>query len=275
MPWAPAHRCRAPRARGLDHLGQPAAARGLLVGPGPERGATGRSSGLSRRPTKTSTPTRWPPWPGWRRRGGAARHPEPPRSGGGAWPRSRSPGRRLADGHVAAPQRRRCVAQRGPGPHGGDQLGLVVAAPRRISSPRVAPPTMPSTGSPALRWNSARARTVASPKMPSTRPVSNPSVHRRCCRSATSSPRASGSAGTGSGRREEAGLDQGVPGLGPADAVDPEAAQALEGLEGGPGAGPEDAVGVDGRAGHESGQAVLDVGDGFTAVPDGERQAYR
>jgi len=63
--------------------------------------------------------------------------------------------------------------------------------------------------------------------------------------------------------------------LGTADAVDPEAPQALEGLEGGPGARSEDAVGVDGRARQYGGQAVLDVGDRVTTVPDGERQAYR
>ena len=40
-------------------------------------------------------------------------------------------------------------------------------------------------------------------------------------------------------------------------------------------AGPEDAVGVDRRAGQDGGQAVLDVGDRVTAVPDGEGQAYR
>jgi hypothetical protein len=73
----------------------------------------------------------------------------------------------------------------------------------------------------------------------------------------------------------ETGLDQGVPGLGSADAVDVQAAQALEGLERGPGAGAEDAVGVDGRAGQDGGQAVLDVGNRVTTVPDGEGQAYR
>ena len=57
--------------------------------------------------------------------------------------------------------------------------------------------------------------------------------------------------------------------------VDAQAAQALEGLEGGPGARSEDAVGVDGRARQQGSQAVLDVGDRVTAVPDGERQAYR
>jgi hypothetical protein len=73
----------------------------------------------------------------------------------------------------------------------------------------------------------------------------------------------------------ETGLHQGVPGLGAADAVDAQAAEALEGLEGGPGRRAEDAVGVDGRAGEDGGQAVLDVGNRVTAVADGEGQAYR
>jgi hypothetical protein len=66
------------------------------------------------------------------------------------------------------------------------------------------------------------------------------------------------------------GLDEGVPGLGATDAVDAQAAQALEGLEGGPRARAEYAVGVDGRAGEDGGQAMLNVGDRVTAVSDGE-----
>jgi hypothetical protein len=71
------------------------------------------------------------------------------------------------------------------------------------------------------------------------------------------------------------GLDQGVPGLRAADAVDAEASQTLEGLERGARSGAEDAVGIDGRGREDGGQAVLDVGDRVTTVPDGERQAYR
>jgi hypothetical protein len=73
----------------------------------------------------------------------------------------------------------------------------------------------------------------------------------------------------------EAGLDQGVPGLLAADAVDPEPPQVLEGLEGGPGPGAEDAVGVDGGAGQDGGQAVLNVRDRVAAVAEREGQAYR
>jgi hypothetical protein len=73
----------------------------------------------------------------------------------------------------------------------------------------------------------------------------------------------------------EAGLDQRVPGLLAADAVDPEPAGVLEGLNGSPGPGAEDAIGVDTGAGQDAGQAVLDVRDRLAAVPEGEGQAYR
>ena len=135
---------------------------------------------------------------------------------------------------------------------------------------------MPSTGTPALRWNSPSARTVASPKMPSMRPVSNPSVHRRCWSSATSSPRSMGV------RRYKKRSPSRKPAstrvfqvCAPADPVDAQAAQALEGLHGGAGGRAEDAVGIDGRAREDGGQAVLDVGDRRSAVADGEGQAYR
>ena len=67
------------------------------------------------------------------------------------------------------------------------------------------------------------------------------------------------------------GLDQGVPGLGAADAVDAQAPQPLEGLDGGPRRRPEDAVGVDGPPGHQGGEAVLDVGDRVAAVAEAQR----
>ena len=75
----------------------------------------------------------------------------------------------------------------------GDQLGLVVAAPEaRRARGGWRRPRCRRRGGPALRWNSPSARAVASPKMPSTRSVSKPRLHRRCCSSATSSPRSIG-----------------------------------------------------------------------------------
>jgi hypothetical protein len=56
----------------------------------------------------------------------------------------------------------------------------------------------------------------------------------------------------------------------PAHAVDAEAAEALEGLDGGPRRGTEDAVGVDRDAREDRGEAALDVGDGLPAVADRE-----
>jgi len=61
-------------------------------------------------------------------------------------------------------------------------------------------------------------------------------------------------------------LDQGVPRLLPAQPVDAEPAEALEGLDGGARRRAEDPVGVDGHAREHGGEAVLDVGDGLPVV---------
>ena len=113
--------------------------------------------------------------------------------------------------------------------------------------------------------------------MPSTRPVSKPEraqallqvghvvapLHRRA---AVEEPVA----------EAETGLDQGVPRLRPADPIDPQAAQVLEGLDGGAGAVTEHPVGVDGPAAAEDGgQPALDVETAAPRVPEGEGQAYR
>jgi hypothetical protein len=73
------------------------------------------------------------------------------------------------------------------------------------------------------------------------------------------------------------GLHQGVPRLLPAHPVDAEATQALEGLDGGAGGGTEDAVRVDGYAGEDRREAVLDVRDGLPAVAgrEGEGEDQR
>jgi hypothetical protein len=73
----------------------------------------------------------------------------------------------------------------------------------------------------------------------------------------------------------ETRLHQGVPRLRATYPVDTEAAQALEGLDGGAGGRAEDPVCIDGRARKDGGEAVLDVGDRSAAVADGEGQAYR
>src|SRR5919198_404354 len=48
---------------------------------------------------------------------------------------------------------------------------------------------MPSGSRPTFRWNSRTARSVRSPKMPSSRPASNPIAPSRRCSALTSSPR--------------------------------------------------------------------------------------
>ena len=77
----------------------------------------------------------------------------------------------------------RMVATPGPVP---------VRAPLISSARTVAEPQTPSTSSPQLRWKSSRARAVAGPKMPSTRPQSNPRRPSSVCSVPTSSPRWNG-----------------------------------------------------------------------------------
>jgi hypothetical protein len=75
--------------------------------------------------------------------------------------------------------------------------------------------------------------------------------------------------------KTETGLDQRVPGLSTTDAVNPESAKPLEGLDRRPCGRPEDAVGIDRSAGQNGGQAVLDVGYRVTAMSEGQRKRYR
>ena len=135
---------------------------------------------------------------------------------------------------------------------------------------------MPSTGSPALRWNSSEGAHggVAEDAVHPARVEAQRAQALLQLRHVVT-PQHGGPAVEEAVTHPETGLHQGVPGLGTADAVDAEAAQALEGLERGPGRRAEDAVGVDGRARQDGGQAVLDVGDRVAAVSDGEGQAYR
>jgi hypothetical protein len=64
-------------------------------------------------------------------------------------------------------------------------------------------------------------------------------------------------------------LDQGVPRLEAADAVNPQAAEVLERLDRGTGAVPEDPIRVEDTVpAEDGGQPVLDVRDGRTGVPE-------
>ena len=195
-----------------------------------------------------------------------------PPQGGGDTARAAA----LADGHVAAPQRRRRVAQGGPGPHGRDELGLVVAA---LQADQLA------EGGAARRWGRPAARRCAGSRPGRRGGVTEDAVHPAGVEPEAAqallelghvvAPQHGRAPVQEAVAQPKTGLDQGVPGLRAADAVDPQAAVVLEGLDGGPGGGPEDAVRVDRRAGQDGRQAVLDVGDRVAAVADGERQAYR
>ena len=182
----------------------------------------------------------------------------------------------LADRDVAAPQGGGGVAQGGPGPHGGDELGLVVAAlqAQQLLQGGAADDAVdgesgvalelvqgPHGGVPEDAVDPAGVEAQRAQALLQLRHVVTPQHGGPAVQEAVTHP--------------ETGFYQGVPGLGTADAVDPEAPQALESLEGGPGARSEDAVGIDGRARQYGGQAMLDVGDRVTTVPDGEGQAYR
>ena len=89
--------------------------------------------------------------------------------------------------------RRRCRATRSsriaaiPGP-------LPVRELMTVSALDVVVPHTPSTSRPQLRWKSSRARAVSGPKIPSTRPQSNPRRPSIDCRAPTSSPRRLGAA---------------------------------------------------------------------------------
>jgi hypothetical protein len=73
----------------------------------------------------------------------------------------------------------------------------------------------------------------------------------------------------------ETGFHQGVPRLLSADAIDPEPPEVLKRFKSGPGPGAEDAVGIDGAAGENGGESVLNVRDRLPAVARGEGKAYR
>ena len=168
------------------------------------------------------------------------------------------------------------VAQGGPGPHGGDQRGLVVAALQAHQLLEGGPADDAVDGKAGVALELVQGPHGGVPEDP----VDPAGVEAQRAQALLQlghvvTPQHGGPAVEEAVTQPETGLDQGVPGLGAADAVDPQAAQALEGLEGGPRGRAEDAVGVDGRAREDGGQAVLDVGDRVTAVPDGEGQAYR
>ena len=263
---------------GLDHLGQQAAARGLLVGARPEGGATSGQLGVEAQADEdvhgqlvgrlglggvVGVVQLGHP--------GAAEDQTAPHGPGHA-----AQAAALADGHVAAAERRWGVAQLGPGPYGRDQLGVGVAG---LEADQLAQRGRADDGvdrqpGVALELGQAPGRGVAEDA------VDPAGVEAEGAQALLEVGHVVAALHGGAPVQEavtevEAGLDQGVPGLVAADAVDPDAPDVLEGLDGGPGPGAEDAVGVDAGAGQDGGQAVLDVRDRLAAVPEGEGQAYR
>ena len=177
---------------------------------------------------------------------------------------------------MAAPQGGGGPAQRGPGPHRRDQLGLVVAAleAEQLAQGGAADDAVDGQAGVALELAQGAHRGVAEDA------VHPPGVEAEGAQALLElghvvAPEHRGPAVQEAVAEPETGLDQGVPGLGAADAVDPQPPPVLEGLDRGPGGRAEEAVGVDGRARQDGGQAALDVGDRVAAVPDGEGQAYR
>ena len=196
--------------------------------------------------------------------------PTPERAGHAAQPAA------LADRDVAAAQGGGSVTQGGPGPDGGDQSGLLVATLQTHQlleggaaddpvdrQPGVALELVegPHRGVPEDPVDPARIETQRAQALLQLGHVVTPQHRSPAVEEAVTEPKTC--------------FDQGIPGLGTADAVHPEPAQALESLERGARARTEDAVGIDGRARENGGQAVLHVGDSVTTIPDGERQAYR
>jgi hypothetical protein len=263
----------------LDQLGEPPASEGFVVTAGPERRAAARGRGIEPEADEDVDTELvglfgldgvigvvqlgdLDPAPG-----------QPPLEGtrDGAEPAA------LADGDVPAPQGGRSMAQRGPGSHGGDQLGIVVAALQadELAEGRPADDAVYGEAGVALEVDegvhggvpedavdAARVETQRAQALLQLGHIVTPQHRGPAVQEAVTEPKTS--------------LYQGIPGLRAADAVDPEATEALKSLERGPRAGAEDTIGVDGRAaGKDGGQAVLHVGDRVTTVPDGEGESYR
>jgi hypothetical protein len=73
----------------------------------------------------------------------------------------------------------------------------------------------------------------------------------------------------------ESRLNQGVPGLLSAGAVNPKAAETLERLDGGTRRRTEDAVGVYRCTRQDRSESMLDIGNRTAAVSDGKWEGYR
>jgi hypothetical protein len=177
---------------------------------------------------------------------------------------------------MAAPQCRGCVTERRPGAYGGDESRLVVAAlqSQQLEECGAADDAVDGEAGVALEFAQSLHRGVAEDPVDPSRVEAQRAQALLQLRHVVT-PQHRGAAVEEAVTHPETGFHQGVPGLRAADTVDAQTTEALERLECGPRTGSEDAVGLDGCAGQNGGQAMLDVEDRVTAVPDGERQPYR
>ena len=240
MPCTPASAIAERLGHGaLDQLGQAAPARRLVVGAGPEGGPAGRGRGIEPQPDEdvdvqlvgllglhgvVGVVQLGDPGP-------AERQAAAQRAGHAA--RARRSRRRRRGGPAGWVARR--AGRPGPAPtrpardRGGGSRGAAARAGWRR-------PTMPSTGSPALRWNSPeRAHGGVAEDAVDPAGVEAEGAQALLELGHVVTPQHRGPAVQEAVTQPETGLDQGVPGLRAADAVDAQAAQALEGLERRPG----------------------------------------
>jgi hypothetical protein len=147
-------------------------------------------------------------------------------------------------------QRRGSVAQRGPGPYGGHQLGLVVPALESEQFTKGGPTDDPVDGQAgiALELAEGPAGVVAEDPVDPAR-VEPESTQALLKVSYIVTPQHGSATVQEAVADPETGLDQGFPGLKPANAIHAQTTQTLKGLDRSAGRRPEDAVSINGYAG--------------------------
>ena len=266
------------RHRPLDQLGQTTAAGGLVVGARPERRAAqggrrvqtqadehvdGQLVGLLGLHAGVGVMELADACPG-------QGQPPPQRPGDAAESAA------LTHCHVPAAQGGRGITKGGPFSHRRHRTRVVLAAleAQEFAQRRAADDTVDRQPGVALELAERPARSVPEDAVDPRR-IEPEGAQALLELGDVVTPQHRGPAVQEAVAEPETRLYERVPRLRAAHPVDAETAQALEGLDGGPGGGAEDTVGIDGRAREDGGEAVLDVGDRWAAVADGERQAYR
>ncbi len=182
----------------------------------------------------------------------------------------------LADCDVPTLKGRGSAAQGGPGPHGRDKLGVVVTAleTEQLTEGGTPHDAVDGEAGVALELAQGTGRVVTEDA------VHPPGVEPECAQALLEvrhvvTPQHRSPAVEKAVTDPKSGLDQGLPRLQPADPVDAQAPQALEGLDRGARALTEEPVGIDGNARQYGGQTVLYVGDRVAAISDRQWKAYR